>query len=92
MDEGRITPPCFNDIGEHGDQDDRNHRLDTELGTEYNGADDKQRDVHADARQRDFPSPQGVEHVSQTIHTTRGQVVRVHKHHIADGEERRAKH
>ena len=92
MDDRRITPPRLKDIGKHRDQDDRNDRLDAELGTEYDGTDDKQGDVHADAGQGDLPSPQGVEHVGETIHAARSQVVRVHEHHIADSEKRRAKH
>jgi hypothetical protein len=57
------------------------------LGPKNDGANNQQRDIHADARQRDLPSPHGIKNVSETIHATRSHVIGVHKHNIAHGEK-----
>ena len=87
MDDWCIAPPSLNNEGEHRDQDDRDHRLEAELGTQDDGTNDQQRDIHADASQGDLPSPHGVEHVGQTIHTARSHVIGIHEHHVAHGEK-----
>ena len=86
MDERRIAPGGFHDIGEHGYQHHRDDGLQSELGSQDDGTDNQQRNIHADTRQGYLPTPQGIKHVGQAIHAARSQVVRVDKHHVGHGK------
>ena len=87
MDDGIVAPNSFQNKREQENQGCRDNRLDTELGTENPSADDEQGHIHADSIERDFPGPQGVKDVTQTIGSTRSHQVGVDEHHIANGKQ-----
>ena len=87
---GVITPESLYQPGECEYQDGGKHGFETELRTENPGADEQQRDVHADGVVTDFPRPDGVQHVGKTVGAAGCQKVRVDKHHVADGKKEAA--
>ena len=85
-----ISPESLYQPGKCENQNGGKDGFEAEFRTEHPGANEEQRDVHADGVVADFPRPYGVQHVGKTIGAAGGQQVGIDKHHVTDSKKETA--